>query len=279
MSDAAPGRELVRVGEATLSRDEINRVATVGNNLAKSGLFPDAQDGYKAFAKIMLGRSIGLGAMQSMTGIHIVEGKPMLAATTLAGFVRGHPAYDYSVIEHDETKCAIEFFRTTTEPQRESLGTSIFTIEEAQAAGLGKWPDQEKWGKSQWGKWPRNMLFARALSNGIKWFAPDLFGGVPVYTEADEFVAHAALTAGEGDGEPAGIELPAEVEAVIERAQDVGHAGYSDRASVEMAIGGRDPEAVAAWVAEADAALNRAADEAADAEPTDAELVEDGGES
>jgi len=30
-------------------------------------------------------------------------------------------------------------------------------------------------------KFPKNMLFARAMSNGIKWFTPDVFAG-PVYT-------------------------------------------------------------------------------------------------
>ena len=32
------------------------------------------------------------------------------------------------------------------------------------------------------GKFPRNMLFARSLSNGVKWFCPDIFLGAPVYT-------------------------------------------------------------------------------------------------
>jgi len=29
-------------------------------------------------------------------------------------------------------------------------------------------------------KFPKNMLFARAISNGVKWFCPDVFSG-PVY--------------------------------------------------------------------------------------------------
>jgi hypothetical protein len=32
------------------------------------------------------------------------------------------------------------------------------------------------------GKFPRNMLFARCISNGVKWFCPDIFLGAPVYT-------------------------------------------------------------------------------------------------
>jgi hypothetical protein len=37
-------------------------------------------------------------------------------------------------------------------------------------------------GKDNWTKYPRNMLFARALSNGQKWYAPDVFNGATVYT-------------------------------------------------------------------------------------------------
>ena len=36
--------------------------------------------------------------------------------------------------------------------------------------------------KSGWVKYPRNMLFARAMSNGVRWFAPEATGGLPVYT-------------------------------------------------------------------------------------------------
>ena len=32
-----------------------------------------------------------------------------------------------------------------------------------------------------WKNFPRNMLYARAISNGAKWHCPDVFGG-PVYT-------------------------------------------------------------------------------------------------
>lgn len=34
-------------------------------------------------------------------------------------------------------------------------------------------------------KFPRNMLFARALSNGVRWFCPDVFYGNSVYVEGE----------------------------------------------------------------------------------------------
>jgi hypothetical protein len=52
------------------------------------------------------------------------------------------------------------------------VGVSKFTDEDAKAAGLAG---------DNWSKYRRNMHFARAISNGAKWFCPDVFGG-PVYT-------------------------------------------------------------------------------------------------
>jgi len=49
------------------------------------------------------------------------------------------------------------------------IGNSTFTIEDAKKA-LTKNID----------KFPKNMLFARAISNGVKWYCPDIFSG-PVY--------------------------------------------------------------------------------------------------
>jgi hypothetical protein len=39
-------------------------------------------------------------------------------------------------------------------------------------------------GLSGWGKYPRSMLFARAVTDGARTFAPDVFGGA-VYGEGE----------------------------------------------------------------------------------------------
>lgn len=270
MGDAPHGREL-----ELLTAEQINDLGTIANNFGGSGLFPDAKSGQAAFAKILIGRSLGLGPAQAMMGIHVVEGKPQIAATTLAGFVRESPTYDYRVLKHNDEECWIEFGwgdaprgkvtkfevdehgEATIEPAWEtSIGLSGFTVDEAKEANLGKWPNEEKWNASQWGKWPRNMVFARAMSNGVKWYCPDLFGGVPVYTEGDEFIEPDRRFDGDGDGQAQGLVLPDEVEAVMKRAADLGHSSLADRASVEVVIGEQPPERVAEWVAEATAELD-----------------------
>jgi hypothetical protein len=65
-----------------------------------------------------------------------------------------------------DTACEIAF----TE-QGKDCGRSRFTIEDARKA-------QTK----NLDKFPRNMLFARAMSNGCRWYCPDVFNGAPTYT-------------------------------------------------------------------------------------------------
>jgi len=36
--------------------------------------------------------------------------------------------------------------------------------------------------RDNWKKYPRNMLFSRAMSNGAKWHCPDVGAGAPIYT-------------------------------------------------------------------------------------------------
>src|SRR3990167_7021515 len=70
----------------------------------------------------------------------------------------------------DNDVVSIEFFETLG-GKRESIGVSTFTVADAKAAGTQNLT-----------KFPRNMLFARAISNGVRWFCPDVFSGSAVYT-------------------------------------------------------------------------------------------------
>lgn len=83
-------------------------------------------------------------------------------------------------------------------------------------------------------------------------------GGVVVDAELDRMGAidSTAVTVGNGSGEAPGIDLPPEVLEVIERAEKVGHAGYSDRASVEMILGHQNEDFVARWVRRAELDLD-----------------------
>jgi hypothetical protein len=82
----------------------------------------------------------------------------------MASRVKASGKYNYKVTEMTDKVCTIDFLEGG-----QSIGTSSFTIEDAKKAGT-----------KNLDKFPRNMLFARAMSNGVRWFCPDIYEG-PVY--------------------------------------------------------------------------------------------------
>lgn len=149
-------------------RDDMS-LQQLGDILAKSGYFKDSQQAGQAIVKVLAGRELGFGPIASMTGINIIQGKIGIGANLIAAAVKRSGRYDYRVLTMSEKVCDIEFFENIN-GKRESIGKSTFTAEDAAKAGT-----------QNMGKFPRNMLFARAISNGVKWYTPDVTGG-PVYT-------------------------------------------------------------------------------------------------
>lgn len=137
--------------------------------LYKSGYFQDAKSEAQALVKVMAGTELGLTPFVSMSGIHIIQNKPVLGANIMATLVKNDPRYDYKIKQCDNTACVLVWFEEGVK-----VGEAGFTIQEAQAAGLTT--------KDNWKKYTSDMLFARAISRGARRFAPGIFGGAPVYT-------------------------------------------------------------------------------------------------
>jgi len=156
--------ELVKVSNQMALSD----VMSMGKVFAESGFFTDSKQASQAVVKILAGQELGIPPFSSMTGISIIKGKPSIGSNLMAGKIKSSGKYDYRIIDHDTTKCLIEFYQG-----KEKIGNSTFTIDDAKKAGLA--------GGDNWVKYPKNMLFARAISNGIKFYCPDIFLG-PVYT-------------------------------------------------------------------------------------------------
>lgn len=142
----------------------LSEITTIGKVFAESGLFADVKNAAQAAVRIMAGQEIGIPPFASLSGIHIIQGKPTIGAGLMASRVKGSGKYNYKVKEHSDKTCSIDFYEGS-----EMIGNSTFTIEDAKKA-------QTK----NLDRFPKNMLFARALSNGVKWFTPDIFAG-PVY--------------------------------------------------------------------------------------------------
>lgn len=167
---------------SVMSDDEIDRTYRIAKALHLSGIFKDVQKAEQAFAKMLLGRDLGLSPTQALTSIHMVEGKPELSANLQAALLRQYRSpegdrYDFRVERLDPQGCVLRFLRISRHGEVTDLGVSDFSMTDAAAAEIAN--------KAVWKKYPRNMLFARALSNGVAFHCPEVTYGVRVYAEGE----------------------------------------------------------------------------------------------
>ena len=160
--------ELVTVHDNYLSTyDEVERAAKA---MAASGFFTDTKQASQAIVKILAARELGLGPFAGMNGVNIIQGKPAFSANIMAACVKKSGRYNYRVTEMTDKNCTIEFMEYLGGKWNTSC-VSSFTIEDAKKAGT-----------KNLDKFPRNMLFARAMSNGVRWYCPDVMSGSVAYT-------------------------------------------------------------------------------------------------
>lgn len=148
--------------------DNLERAAVA---LQQSGYFPDARSQAQAVVKVMAGAELGIPPFASMTGIHIIKGKPELGANLMAALVQGSGRFNYRITRLDNDACDITFYE-----QGQVIGVSSFTAADAKAANLSG---------DNWSKFRRNMLFARAMSNGVRWYCPSITRGMTVYAPGE----------------------------------------------------------------------------------------------
>lgn len=144
----------------------------------KSGYFQDVRDVAQAMVKIQYGAEMGFDPMASLMGVHIIKGKPTLGSNLMGAAVKRSSKYDYRIKTATDDVCELEWFEADySRREMVSVGTSKFTIKEAEHAGLA--------GKDNWRAYASDMLFARALSRGVRRYCPDVTGGIVAYTPED----------------------------------------------------------------------------------------------
>lgn len=153
--------------------DDIDSDIRLAKALAASGFYKDIRDAAAGLVKLRIAREMGLG-LRGISDIHIVEGKPTLAYQLILSRVRmftgplGTDRYSYNYKRRDEECVEIEWTING-----EVVGTSKWDKEDAKRAGLD--------GRGNWRKYPRQMLTARAVTEGINAFMPEVIGG-SIYT-------------------------------------------------------------------------------------------------
>jgi hypothetical protein len=129
-----------------------------------------------------------------------------LSANLVGAAIKRSGRYDYRIGGLDHTTCRLKFYE-----QGREIGESMFSLDDAKKAGLTA--------SDTYTKYVRNMLFSRALTNGARWYCPDVFNG-PIYTP-DELGAQVDLETGEVlEFVPIRDQAPEEDEPTIRSADD-----------------------------------------------------------
>jgi hypothetical protein len=203
-----------------LTVDEMVRVSTA---FARSGRFTIKERGQaqprpltveEIFVIVLAGQEIGIGPSQAVMGIKMIEGKPELSAGLMAAMVKNSGRYDFRTEwGSDEDKWAeVTFYDTDS---GDAIGSSRFSEADARTAGL--------WRNNYLTYW-RNMLFARALSNGVKWYCPDALM-VSAYHEGEIY----------GDTEASIPELPQQPSMTMKEIQQATAEEFGDPPPVSRA--------------------------------------------
>lgn len=164
-------KKAIEIHNGTVSN--IDAVALV---MVKSGIFADVRSQYQAIVKIMAGRELGLSPIESMQMLYIVGSQIGARAILIASKIKASKKYDYIVDELTNEKCSISFYEKA-EKERTKIGTVEFTMEDARKIVDSK-TGKPITAKDNWKNYPRNMLFARTIMNGMRWFCPDALSSI-----------------------------------------------------------------------------------------------------
>ena len=128
------------------------------------------------FAAILYGDELGLGPMQSLNSIHVIEGKPSMSPELMRALVaRAGHRLDVKLASND--KVVLWGKRA----DNGSEATVEWSMKDAQQAGLA--------GRGAWKTYPRAMLLARATSEICRQIFSDCIMGLSYTPEEASSIA------------------------------------------------------------------------------------------
>jgi hypothetical protein len=159
--------------------------------VAATEFVPAAMRGKPAavLACVLTGRELGIGPMQSLKHIAIIEGKPGLSAELMAGLVRSR-GHKLRIITRTTTEAEVEGVRAD-DPQHPLRVR--WTLKDAERAGLctisddGRSRARDRNNKPMpWEKYPDAVLLARAISALCRALFSDVTAGFSYTAEEIE---------------------------------------------------------------------------------------------
>ena len=150
-----------------------NDLIEISKRVAGSGLL-GSRDENQIFTLMMLAYKDGINPVQASMDYHIIQGKPALSSqATLVRFQKAGGKIKY--LKRTDTECTIEF-------SHEQAGelTITWNMERAKQAGLNL-------NKQNWKQYPRQMLAARCIAEGVRALYPACLDGLYLVEEVQDF--------------------------------------------------------------------------------------------
>lgn len=159
---AAPAMRDVIDGWAAQVAD----IATLADIIANTAFVPGSYRGNAAAvaAAILAGREVGIGPMTALQHLHVIDGRPAMSAQLMRALVLA-AGHTIRVQESTMARCILVGAR------RGGVEQSVtWTMDDARRAGVA--------GRPSWGRYPRQMLLARATGELCRAVFPDVLGGM-----------------------------------------------------------------------------------------------------
>lgn len=170
-------------------------------------------------ACVLYGRELGLGPMQALNSIHVIEGRAAASPELMRALVAS-AGHRIDIVENTNERCVMKGVRADTE----ATATVQWTVEDAKLAGLT--------GKDNWRKYPRAMLAARCTSELCRLLFPDVIAGLSYTPEEIQSIADQPTVTPVVE---ATYESPAPVdEIIIEDASEVAAAPAESEVEVTL---------------------------------------------
>jgi hypothetical protein len=158
--------EQVVIGTAIkpIEPNDLSEVMTFAQVAVRGGMF-GLRNIEEAASRILYGRELGMSAFMAIMSIDVIKGRPGLKAVSIASLIQNSGRFNYRKEKWTETECVLRFYENG-----EEVGESSFTIADAKRAGLIT-------KDGNWEKYPKSMLFWRALTQGARAYCPAIFHG------------------------------------------------------------------------------------------------------
>lgn len=194
--------EIIHYPAPVIPYADMERMATV---IAQSGLF-GVKHPTQALALMLVAQSEGLHPASAARDYHVIQGRPTLKTDAMLARFQSAGG---RVTWHEYSDAVVS--ATFSHPAGGSVRIE-WTLERAKAAGLS--------GKDVWRQYPRAMLRARVISEGIRTVYPGVLSGMYAPEEVRDMAPEAA-----SEPPPVSVVLPPPFDAA---AADAEIAAFTD---------------------------------------------------